>query len=123
MGRSAPSQKGHAVPENPFASIVAGVVARDRRAGPDVQPFRLLTTLTMDDDPLQPRLPRRRASPLQVPDEPPAEERAAARKAARRVFRLYCVACGRSTEGTVAARPSLRCAHCGGTMLLELSAD
>jgi DNA-directed RNA polymerase subunit RPC12/RpoP len=113
-----------------FASIVAGDAARDRRAGPDAQRLSFqpdfLTTMAMHDetlDPVQRSMPRRRSSPLQVPDEPPAEERAAARKAARRIFRLYCVACGRSTESTVAARPSLRCSHCGGTMLLELSPD
>jgi DNA-directed RNA polymerase subunit RPC12/RpoP len=111
MGRSAPSQKALRIQ---FASIVAGVAARDRR---------VLTTVAMHEDVTQPQMPRRRSSPLQVPDEPPAEERAAARKAARRIFRLYCVACGRSTESTVAERPSLRCSHCGGTMLLELSAD
>jgi DNA-directed RNA polymerase subunit RPC12/RpoP len=52
-----------------------------------------------------------------------AETRAAERRAARRVFRTYCVACGRSSEGSNApARPG-RCAVCGGTMLVELSPD
>jgi len=74
-------------------------------------------------DPYQRGIRRRRGSPLQVPDELPAEERAAARKAARRNFRLYCFSCGRSTEGSVATKPSYRCPHCGGTMLLELSPD
>jgi ribosomal protein L40E len=51
--------------------------------------------------------------------EPPVETRAAG----RRVFRTYCVACGRSSEGFSApARPG-RCLTCGGTMLVELSPD
>ena len=59
----------------------------------------------------------------EYPVEPTAETRAAERRAARRVFRTYCVACGRSTEGlSAAARPG-RCAVCGGTMLVELSPD
>src|SRR5690349_3256328 len=63
-----------------------------------------------------------RWSPLILPDEPPAEERAARRRAARRVFRMYCVACGRSSEvSIVPARPS-RCVHCDGTILVELVA-
>jgi hypothetical protein len=56
-------------------------------------------------------------------DEAPAEERAAQRRAARRVFRLYCFACGRSIEMAMApARPG-RCLHCGGTMLVEVAPD
>src|SRR5262245_58214498 len=52
--------------------------------------------------------------------EPSAEARAAERRASRRVFRTYCVACGRSSEGlTAPARPG-RCLTCGGTMLVEL---
>ena len=74
-------------------------------------------------DPLQPRTRRTRASHFQVPDEPSAEERAAQRKAARRVFRLYCFACGRSTEGTTTPERAGRCPVCGGTMLLELAAE
>ena len=74
-------------------------------------------------DPLQPRTRRTRASHFQVPDEPSAEERAAIRKAARRVFRLYCFACGRSTEGTTTPERAGRCPVCGGTMLLELAAE
>jgi hypothetical protein len=63
-----------------------------------------------------------RWSPLILSEEPPAEERAAQRRAARRVFRLYCVACGRSSEVSIApARPG-RCVHCHGTMLVELDA-
>jgi rRNA maturation endonuclease Nob1 len=59
----------------------------------------------------------------EYPVEPTAETLAAKRRAARRVFRTYCVACGRSSEGLSApARPG-RCAVCGGTMLVELSPD
>ena len=55
--------------------------------------------------------------------EPSVDERAAERRTRRRVFRTYCVACGRSTEGLSApARPG-RCLTCGGTMLVELSPD
>ncbi len=74
-------------------------------------------------DPLQPRTRRTRASTFQVPDEPSAEERAALRKAARRIFRLYCFACGRSTESTTTPGRAGRCPVCGGTMLLELAAE
>ena len=75
-------------------------------------------------DPLQPRTRRSRVSHFAVPEEPSAEERAAQRKAARRVFRLYCFACGRSTEGTnTPERGGGRCPVCGGTMLLELAAE
>jgi len=59
----------------------------------------------------------------EYPVEPAASARAAERRAARRVFRTYCVACGRSSEGLSApARPG-RCAVCGGTMLVELAPD
>jgi hypothetical protein len=55
--------------------------------------------------------------------EPPAAERRARGRAVRRVFRVYCFACGRSLDSpTVPARPG-RCLHCGGTMLRELTAD
>jgi hypothetical protein len=74
-------------------------------------------------DPLQPHTRRTRASHFQVPDEPSAEERAAQRKAARRIFRLYCFACGRSTESSVTPVRAGRCIACGGTMLLELAAE
>src|SRR5205823_14889543 len=70
---------------------------------------------------LPPRLRKSRWSPIQLPNEPSAEERAAERRAARRVFRLYCFACGRSSEVLIApARPG-RCLQCGGTMLLEIA--
>ena len=73
---------------------------------------------------------RRRATPktmkthpAQPVVEPPAAERRARGWAVRRVFRLYCFACGRSLDSpTVPARPG-RCLHCGGTMLRELTAD
>jgi hypothetical protein len=81
----------------------------------------------MLDDGAPAGLPRRvrrsRWTPLQLADEPSAEERAAQRRTAKRVFRLYCFACGRSSEVSIApARPG-RCLHCGGTMLVEVTAD
>jgi hypothetical protein len=69
------------------------------------------------------RLRRSRWTSVRLVDELPAEERAAQRRAARRVFRLYCLACGRSSEVSIApARPG-RCVHCGGTMLVEVAPD
>ena len=62
-----------------------------------------------------------RRVPMEIPDEPSAEERAELRRAARRLFRLYCIACGRATEGLAAPARWGRCAECGGTMLLERS--
>ena len=68
------------------------------------------------------RVRQSRWTPVRLPDEPSAEERAAQRRAARRVFRLYCFACGRSSEvSIVPVRPG-RCLHCGGTMLVEMAA-
>jgi hypothetical protein len=64
-----------------------------------------------------------RWSPLNLPHEPSAEERAAQRRAARRMFRLYCFACGRSCEVSQAPTRPGRCVHCGGTMLVEVAAD
>jgi DNA-directed RNA polymerase subunit RPC12/RpoP len=58
-----------------------------------------------------------------VESEAAIEARAAERRAARRIFRLYCVACGRSTESPTPPRQVGRCPACGGTMLLELAAD
>jgi rRNA maturation endonuclease Nob1 len=49
--------------------------------------------------------------------------RAAERRASRRVFRLYCVACGRSTESAAPPPRVGRCPVCGGTMLVELAPD
>src|SRR5450432_2209654 len=72
--------------------------------------------------PFQRRVRRSRMSNIQVESEPSAEIRAAERRAARRVFRLYCVACGRSSEGATAPVRTGRCPTCGGTMLLELAA-
>jgi hypothetical protein len=63
-----------------------------------------------------------RWSPLNLLDEPPAADRALQRRAARRVFRLYCLACGRSSEVLIAPVQPGRCGHCGGTMLAELAA-
>jgi DNA-directed RNA polymerase subunit RPC12/RpoP len=58
---------------------------------------------------------------IDVADEPPAEERAAQRRAARRLFRVYCITCSRSTEAPIAPSRVGRCAHCGGTLLVELA--
>ncbi len=66
---------------------------------------------------------RTRASTFQIADEPSAEERAALRKAARHIFRLYCFACGRATESTTTPERAGRCPVCGGTMVLELAAE
>jgi DNA-directed RNA polymerase subunit RPC12/RpoP len=56
---------------------------------------------------------------LDCADEPSAEERAAQRRAARIRFRACCIACGRATESAdPEVRPG-RCAHCGGTILVE----
>jgi hypothetical protein len=72
---------------------------------------------------LRPRVRRSRMSPIDIEAEPSAEVRAAERRAARRVFRLYCVACGRSSEAATAPQRAGRCPTCGGTMLLELAGD
>jgi hypothetical protein len=72
---------------------------------------------------LPPRVRGSRWTPLHLPDEPSTEERAAQRRAARRVFRLYCFACGRSSEVSVAPVRPGRCLHCGGTMLVEVAPD
>jgi hypothetical protein len=62
-------------------------------------------------------------TPLNLLEEASAEERAAQRRAARLVLRLYCLACGRSSDVPSApARPG-RCFQCGGTMLVEAVAD
>ena|SRR5215207_6002308 len=45
------------------------------------------------------------------------------RRSVRRVYRLYCVACGRSTESPAPPPKVGRCPACGGTMLVELAAD
>lgn len=64
-----------------------------------------------------------RWSPLTLLDEPVvAAGRSAQRRAAQRVFRLYCIACGRSSEVVIAPAHPGRCGHCGGTMLTELAA-
>jgi hypothetical protein len=51
--------------------------------------------------------------------DPPIEVRLAERRAALRPYRLYCFACGRSSEvAGVPAHPG-RCTACGGSMLTE----
>ena len=88
---------------------------------PDVpRPWRLAFDAPAD---LPPGLRKSRWSPINLPNEPSAEERAAQRRAARRVLRLYCLACGRSSEVSIAPVRPGRCLHCGGTMLVELAAD
>jgi len=72
---------------------------------------------------LSPGSRKSRWSPINLPNEPSAEERAALRRAARRVLRLYCLACGRSSEVSIAPVRPGRCLHCGGTMLVEVSVD
>lgn len=70
--------------------------------------------------------PRRRGAPrkeLDLDEELPPDVRAAQRRDARRIFRLYCLACGRSTDVSTAPPRAGRCVHCGGTMLVELTAD
>jgi hypothetical protein len=52
--------------------------------------------------------------------EVPAAERVAARRAAERRCRIYCLACGRATEQATAPVHQGRCAVCGGTLLTEL---
>lgn len=76
----------------------------------------------MEPTDLWPRRARRaRSTLMQVEDEPSATERAAARRAAQRLFHLVCVACGRSTEPSTTPEPPGRCPHCGGTRLLEVA--
>jgi hypothetical protein len=87
---------------------------------PDDEPATLPET---EADPLAPRARRTRISHLEVQDEATAEVRAAERRVARRVFRLYCFSCGRSTESSAAPLRPGRCPTCGGSMLLELAAD
>ncbi|MDQ6671077.1 MAG: hypothetical protein M3069_10050 [Chloroflexota bacterium] len=69
--------------------------------------------------PAKPRVRRTRLSHAEVQEELPALLRAPS----RRVFRLYCFSCGRSTESTAAPPRPGRCPTCGGTMLLELAAE
>jgi ribosomal protein L40E len=52
-----------------------------------------------------------------------AEIRAAERAAARRVFRVYCFACGRSSEAMSAPTNPGRCPACGGSLLVEWAGD
>jgi len=91
---------------------------------PDEETAAVQHTLTKEaPDPFRPRVRRPRMSPVEIEAEPSAEVRAAERRAARRVFRLYCVACGRSSEAATAPLRAGRCPTCGGTMLLELAGD
>jgi ribosomal protein S27E len=55
-------------------------------------------------------------------EQPSAEWRAAQRRAARLVFRVYCMACGRASEVTSPPSRLGRCPACGGTLLTELTA-
>jgi hypothetical protein len=91
---------------------------------PDKETVAVQHTITEGaPDPFRSRARRPRMSPLEIEAEPSAEVRAAERRAARRVFRLYCVACGRSSEAATAPARAGRCPTCGGTMLLELAGD
>jgi hypothetical protein len=69
------------------------------------------------------RVRRSRWLSLELQNEPSAEQRAAQRRAARRVFRVYCFACGRSSEVSVAPVRPGRCLQCGGTMLVDVAPD
>ena len=60
------------------------------------------------------RVRKLRWSPLELLDEPSTNERAAQRRAARRVFQVYCLARGRSGKVSVAPLRPGRCLHCGG---------
>jgi len=51
--------------------------------------------------------------------EVPAAERVAARRAAERRCRIYCLSCGRAAEQARAPVHQGRCAVCGGTLLTE----
>ncbi len=51
--------------------------------------------------------------------EVPAAERVAARRAAERRCRVYCLSCGRATEQASAPLHQGRCTVCGGTLLTE----
>src|ERR671936_1474719 len=97
----------------------------DVAAEPEDEGISIAVERMLDDGApagLPPRVRRSRWNPVHVQDEPSVEERAARRRAARRMFRLYCFACGRSSEVSIApARPG-RCPHCGGTMLVEVAA-
>ena len=57
---------------------------------------------------------------LQLAPEASAEQRAAARRAARIQLRLYCLSCGRSETIQRAPVQPGRCLNCGGTLLTEL---
>jgi hypothetical protein len=69
------------------------------------------------------RVRRQTTRSVQLITEPPPEERAALRRAARLQLRVYCLACGRSAEVPSAPAFALRCSHCRGTLLVEPTVD
>jgi hypothetical protein len=60
---------------------------------------------------------------MRLSTEPPPEERAALRHAARLRLRVYCLACGRSADAPSEPGHVRRCRHCGGTLLVEPTSD
>ena len=100
---------------------MTGVVARPENDAVAIE--RMLDDGAPDNPNVTARMRTSRRSPLQLRDEPSAAERAAQRRATRRVFRVYCFACGRSSEVSVAPAQPGRCDHCGGTMLIEVASD
>jgi hypothetical protein len=72
---------------------------------------------------LPPRLPKAKWASVRLQEESSAEDRAAQRRVARRMFRLYCLACGRSSEVSIAPMRPGRCLHCSGTLLVEVAPD
>jgi DNA-directed RNA polymerase subunit RPC12/RpoP len=86
----------------------------------DETPTETEPLTTVEELPVAPVPPLRKWNPE---TEPPADARAAARRAARLSFRRYCLACGRSTDGTGSEERNKRCPSCGGTMLTEPVSD
>ena len=99
--------------------VVIAAEPEDEATATDIQ--RMLDDGAPTASPRRVRRPR--WSLLDLAAEPPAAERAALRRAARRVFRVYCFACGRSSEVLVAPLRPGRCLHCDGTLLVEVVAD
>jgi hypothetical protein len=94
-------------------------------AEPEDESMAIAVERMLDDGaPIDPRRRVRRPpwSAVRLQDEPSAAERAALRRAASRVLRLYCFACGRSREVLIAPVRPGRCEHCGGSMLVEVAA-
>jgi hypothetical protein len=56
---------------------------------------------------------------LALRSDAPIEVRLAERHAALRPYRLYCFACGRSSEVAIVPAHPGRCTACGGSMLTE----